>query len=426
MELEGLSFTYNSVKEYIENQGYFLLENEYINCDTKLKIKCDKGHIFSMSFYNFKNLNCRCPECEKINKRKPYNEIKQELNEHNYELLTSEKDYKGSTNKIKVKCKNKHIQNISYHNLKSKNFNCSECRTDEQYNTIVNLLNDKNYIIITKRENFKNYQTYIEYFCNKGHYHKTKAKNLFKIKGCQECANKKLAKERKLSYKDVKQYIENLGYKLLSTEYNNYRENLYIQCHCGCKYYSNFGNFKEKLYRGCPDCFNKSQCGENHPNWQGGITDIYSILRYETMKEWKIESLKQTDFRCCLTNIETHGLEIHHINKNFKDIVLECLNELELQDKNLRQDITEIKLERLKQLNEEKHILYGLGIPLNTKLHNLFHGQYSNKNNTIQQFKEFISRLENGEFSDFLKENDVKLNINYKILNELLGGDFNE
>lgn len=54
--------SYEYVNRYIEENGYFLLDDKYINNSTKLSIKCSKNHIFYMSFNNFKEGN-RCPIC---------------------------------------------------------------------------------------------------------------------------------------------------------------------------------------------------------------------------------------------------------------------------------------------------------------------------------------------------------------------------
>ena len=61
---EERKFDKGFVEFFINNAGYELI-GDYINCDTKMDIKCDNGHIFKMNFYDFKNRNRRCPECYK-------------------------------------------------------------------------------------------------------------------------------------------------------------------------------------------------------------------------------------------------------------------------------------------------------------------------------------------------------------------------
>ncbi len=54
------------------------MSEEYINGSEKIEIKCPKGHIFKMMFYNFKQ-GQRCPLCkESIGERK----IEKFLNNH--------------------------------------------------------------------------------------------------------------------------------------------------------------------------------------------------------------------------------------------------------------------------------------------------------------------------------------------------------
>ena len=418
MKGDSLRFDYNFVKEYIEDQGYFLLETEYINCDTKMKMKCDKGHIFDMSFYNFKNKGCRCPECNNVKRKTPYNEIKEELKQNGYELLTEEKDFKGRAKRFTVKCKNRHLQNTSFNSLKRNNFNCPECIRQEKYNIVLKLLEDKKYTIITKFEDFKYYDSYIEYYCDAGHYNRTKALYLFKIKGCQECANKRLAEKTRFSYEYVKNYIESFGYTLISKEYVNNSKRLKMICNKGHICYISFGNFKNG--KRCRQCYKDSMKGENHPMWKGGISSINNMLRLETLKEWKIDSLKQNDYKCLLTNKHTDSIKIHHINKSFKDIVYECLKELNLDNVNLLKDVSQEQLDLLKKLNIEKHYYYGLGLPIQRQLHEKFHGLYSNINNTPQQFLEFVERLKSGEFDEFLKDNKLVLNIQEDKINKLI------
>lgn len=62
---KNYKFTYEEVNQFINKENYVLLSKEYINSQTKIKIKCDKDHIFDMTFDSFKNNNQRCPICYK-------------------------------------------------------------------------------------------------------------------------------------------------------------------------------------------------------------------------------------------------------------------------------------------------------------------------------------------------------------------------
>ena len=61
----------------------------------------------------------------------------------------------------------------------------------------------------------------------------------------------------KLSYEEVRDYIEKEGCKLLSTEYVNNHEKLLIQCSCGKPFEVNFINFKNGQKQ-CKKCGHKN------------------------------------------------------------------------------------------------------------------------------------------------------------------------
>jgi hypothetical protein len=65
------AFDYIDIKNKIESvDGYKLISDKYVNCDTKLQIQCNEGHIFEKIFYNFSNLGQRCPICGQSNGEK--------------------------------------------------------------------------------------------------------------------------------------------------------------------------------------------------------------------------------------------------------------------------------------------------------------------------------------------------------------------
>ena len=75
---------YEYVKGYIESYGYKLLSSKYINNSEKLKIQCNKGHIFYMKFNNFKTGN-RCLICEQSSGE---SEINKFLENNNFNFIS--------------------------------------------------------------------------------------------------------------------------------------------------------------------------------------------------------------------------------------------------------------------------------------------------------------------------------------------------
>jgi hypothetical protein len=68
---------------------------------------------------------------------------------------------------------------------------------------------------------------------------------------------------RKLTYEEVRNYIESKGCKLISEEYINAQTKLEVQCKCGNIYKVNFNCFKSNNQTNCPECSNKTQWNFN-------------------------------------------------------------------------------------------------------------------------------------------------------------------
>ena len=65
--------------------------------------------------------------------------------------------------------------------------------------------------------------------------------------------------------------------------------------------------------------------GSNHPNWKGGVTPLYSILREYFSTRQVPNILKRDNYTCQLCGAKKH-LQVHHI-KHFRDIFYEILSE---------------------------------------------------------------------------------------------------
>lgn len=116
-------FTYEYVKDYIENEGYELLSKEYKNHKIKLEMKCNKGHIFKLNFGVFKNIGTRCLECAG-NKKLTYDFIKEQIEKEGYKLLSTK--YKNARTKLEIECDKEHIYEVTYGHFKSGK-RCPKC-----------------------------------------------------------------------------------------------------------------------------------------------------------------------------------------------------------------------------------------------------------------------------------------------------------
>ena len=127
-----------------------------------------------------------------MSKRLEYQEVKEEFGKYEYTLLSE--TYKSTDEKLKVKCPEGHVWYTSFHNFKSGN-------------------------------------------------------------RCFECTNKDKNVNRKYTYEEVKSFIENEGYRLISSDYQNNRTKLDIICPEGHEYKVSLHDFKAG-YR-CQICSDK-------------------------------------------------------------------------------------------------------------------------------------------------------------------------
>ena len=85
-----LKLSYDEVKQAFEKEGYTLLSTEYINNNSKLKVRCLRGHEYEVSWGHF-NDGERCPVCNSSKGEKRISLFLKE-NNINYEAQKSFKE----------------------------------------------------------------------------------------------------------------------------------------------------------------------------------------------------------------------------------------------------------------------------------------------------------------------------------------------
>jgi len=114
-----------------------------------------------------------------------------------------------------------------------------------KYEDVKNYIESFGYRLLS--EEYKNNKTKLKIKCGQGHYFEMKFNDFKSGHRCPVCYGNK-----KLSYDEIKSYIESFGYQLLSKKYKNNLDNLKVQCPKGHIYEVNYNNFKSG-YR-CPYC----------------------------------------------------------------------------------------------------------------------------------------------------------------------------
>lgn len=124
------------------------------------------------------------------------------------------------------------------------------------YNEIIEYVKNNSDCELLDTE-YKNQSTKMNFKCGCGNtfittFEKFKTRNK---KQCNECGRKILSDKNRLTYSDVKKYIEeNSNCKLLSKDYSSTRDKLLLRCGCGDEFFVPFRHFKSSNQRQCKKC----------------------------------------------------------------------------------------------------------------------------------------------------------------------------
>jgi len=181
--------------------------------------------------------------------RKEYSEIKNTFENEEYELLTKEKDYKNSKQKLEYihkKCGNKH--SISW-NAFQQGKRCPVCAGKKIYFSEIKSEFEKiKYNLKTEEKDYTNNRQKLEYICDKGHEHSIRWYSFQQGHGCPYCVTEERAKKQRRKFPEIKETIENRDYTLLIKEedYRNNKQKLECICNkCRNKYFVRYNDFQQ-------------------------------------------------------------------------------------------------------------------------------------------------------------------------------------
>lgn len=224
----------------------------------------------------------------------------------------------GSKN-LEFKCKQNHTYITNFYNFKQGS-RCYICNgkvsgtSKKDIKFIKQYISNFGYICLDNE--YKNSYTKLTIICDKGHTYKTKWTTMQQGYRCPECGGK-----RRKTFKEVKEYIEKFGYKLLDKEYkNSYQNKLNLLCPNNHKIKMLWGGFQYgNRCRICAYIDNGIKItGSNHPNWTGDNKEYCYIWTDYSFKEY----IRNRDNNRCLNpycNDKTKKLHVHHIDYNKKN-----------------------------------------------------------------------------------------------------------
>lgn len=140
-------------------------------------------------------------------------------------------------------------------------------RRDQAWNRLEEFCNEKNYTLITHKDDFTNVKMNIQYLCPKHELKIGMLDNMIHGHGCIDCKNEDMTYVMQHDPVYVEDFINSHnGNCLLNIEdYTNMTiHNLAIKCKCGNIYTTSFVNFRDHDVRQCSSCSNKQSKHESY------------------------------------------------------------------------------------------------------------------------------------------------------------------
>jgi len=209
--------TIEEVRAYIENMGYKLLSNEYVNNKTELLIRCPDGHEFYTNWEYFSS-DRRCSE-SRGSRRKTIEGIREYIESEDYELLSTE--YINAHTKMLMKCDKGHKLWMSWDAFGIAGTRCTKCsgRGKKTIEEIRSEIGKIKYVL--KTDVYKNNNTKMLMECNEGHEFWMSWSSFRGGTRCRKCYEKKKIKYRGDSIIDYYSYRECVD-RLTNHSYHKY------------------------------------------------------------------------------------------------------------------------------------------------------------------------------------------------------------
>lgn len=187
--------THDFVKSNLELIGYEMLD-KYVNAQTPIKIRCDKGHAHQITWNKFQQ-GQRCKTCTKINWVNSTPKLDQDFVKNGFELAGYEmlSSYVSYHSKIQFRCNQGHVHEMTWASFSSG----SRCEICAKNNRKLKLTHEfvKARFELAGYEMLSDYvnnQTPIEFRCDQGHVHKMTWSLFSSGSRCGICHSKKIYK----------------------------------------------------------------------------------------------------------------------------------------------------------------------------------------------------------------------------------------
>lgn len=245
-----MNHTIEEMQDIANKWGGECLSEIYDNPHTKLKWKCEKGHIFEATPAKIL-LGRWCRICRNAaaakSRRTTMEEIQKIAESQNGKCLSSEYDPEM---KLEWECEFGHRWNASLHNIKAGHW-CPVCGHKKSGRKSLTLSEmqkiAKSYGGKCLSKEYTNSESKLEWMCEEGHSWKAISSSVKKGHWCPICAG-----NQKLDLSDAQKLAETRGGKCLSTKFDGVHRKLLWQCKEGHTWLATYGNIQ--FGRWCPEC----------------------------------------------------------------------------------------------------------------------------------------------------------------------------
>ncbi len=114
----------DDIRTMFLEEGYTFIEDSF--CNEKFKYICPNGHGGQITLGNWKSGN-RCPHCYGNAKLK-FSFVKNQIEQEGYKVITIEDDYDNNRTKLHLKCENGHDYFASWFDWNTNKVRCYKCK----------------------------------------------------------------------------------------------------------------------------------------------------------------------------------------------------------------------------------------------------------------------------------------------------------
>lgn len=244
---EKLRTDIKEVRKFITVKGGVLLSENYVNQSEKIKIQCEKGHIWKARFNALKKGHW-CPFCAGQGKL-TLEDMKLIAKEKNGKCLS--KNYINANKKLIWECEEGHTWEATGGAIKNGSW-CLKCSgfsklTIDEFQAIAIKLNGK----CISRE-YKNANSKLEFQCSEGHIWSSRANHIKRGSWCPICKRKTSAQKRGLGISTMQILAKKFNGKCLSITYKNSKSELEWECEKGHTFFKKPDYVKKG--RWCQEC----------------------------------------------------------------------------------------------------------------------------------------------------------------------------